>query len=261
MAARRILARIKPRHVVVGAVVYGAATIAAYEYFKKDKPKPGAVRPLTEDERLGRFNANAEKYDDDVEAVEKRSGILKLRAKLLSRIDAPAAVLEVGVGTGRNLEFFPPKPGVRVTGVDKATGMLEKARARAISIAASRPPDACPSFTFEVGDAAALPYPTGGEWDYVVDTFGLCSYEDPVAALREMRRVLKPGGQLLLLEHGRSSRWRVVNRLLDASNEGHVCKHGCAWNREILSIVEAAGLKVLELDTTHLGTTYYIVAQ
>ena len=55
-----------------------------------------------------------------------------------------------------------------------------------------------------VADAErGLPYGDGA-FDTVVDTFGLCSYEDPIAALREMRRVCQPGGQVLLLEHGRS---------------------------------------------------------
>ncbi|GAB4817849.1 hypothetical protein N2152v2_004895 [Parachlorella kessleri] len=97
-------------------------------------------------------------------------------------------------------------------------------------------------------------------FDTVVDTFGLCSHEDPVQVLKEMARVCKPGGKIVLLEHGRAS-WSFVNRILDNGAAQHKGKWGCWWNRDILDIVQKAGLKVDSLSRWHFGTTYVIVAE
>jgi methyltransferase OMS1 len=94
-------------------------------------------------------------------------------------------------------------------------------------------------------------------YDTVIDTFGLCSCSDPVKALKEMAKALKPGGQLLLLEHGRST-WNFINDILDSSAEKHLEKWGCRWNRDIEGLVKEAGLEVVEMDRWHFGTTYVI---
>ena len=94
----------------------------------------------------------------------------------------------------------------------------------------------------------------------VVDTFGICSFEDEVAVLREMQRVLKPDGQLLLLEHGKSS-YGWLSDLLDEYAARHALKWGCVWNKDILGLVEEAGVELTESDRYHLGTSYYIVGK
>jgi hypothetical protein len=103
----------------------------------------------------------------------------------------------------------------------------------------------------------------GRRFDTVVDTFGLCSFEDPVAALVAMQKVCKPGtGKVLLLEHGRSSWCTWLNDLvLDERAAEHAADWGCVWNRDIEGIVAKAGLEVVERSTYHFGTTYYIVAK
>ena len=98
---------------------------------------------------------------------------------------------------------------------------------------------------------------TPGAYDTVVDTFGLCSCEDPVKALREMVKALKPGGQLLLLEHGRGT-WNFINKILDSSAEEHRKKWGCLWNRDIEGLIKEAGLVVDSIERWHFGTTYVI---
>eukprot|EP00892_Ulva_mutabilis_P011158 jgi/Ulvmu1/8414/UM042_0121.1 len=100
----------------------------------------------------------------------------------------------------------------------------------------------------------------GPMFDSVVDTFGLCSCKDPVHALKEMLKVLRPGGRLILLEHGRSS-WDFVNNLLDSDAKRHHQNWGCWWNRDILAIVTEAGLEVEFVNRWHFGTTYCIVAK
>ncbi|KAJ9532703.1 hypothetical protein QJQ45_010786 [Haematococcus lacustris] len=96
-------------------------------------------------------------------------------------------------------------------------------------------------------------------FDTVVDTFGLCSHDNPLVVLRQAARVCKPGGKVLLLEHGRSS-WGWWNRSLDEGAQRHRSKWGCWWNRDILAIVHQAGLVVEYVSRWHFGTSYIIVA-
>ncbi|KAF8931663.1 hypothetical protein BGZ58_007482 [Dissophora ornata] len=110
---------------------------------------------------------------------------------------------------------------------------------------------------FKTMNAAAIPYPDQS-FDTVVDTFGLCSFEDPVQVLKEMKRVLRPGGKLLLLEHGNSS-WGFMKDMQAKKLDRHVHKYGCYWNREIEDLVQEAGLKVVEKERSQLGTVYYMV--
>jgi ubiquinone/menaquinone biosynthesis C-methylase UbiE len=119
---------------------------------------------------------------------------------------ARGEVLEVAIGTGRNLPFYPKE--VRLTGVDLSPAMLEfaQARARELGIEAD----------LRVGDAQALPFPDE-VFDTVVITLSLCTIPDDRKALAEATRVLRPGGRLLLLEHVRSPLLpvRAVQRVLD----------------------------------------------
>ncbi|KAG0280555.1 hypothetical protein BGZ95_009678 [Linnemannia exigua] len=112
---------------------------------------------------------------------------------------------------------------------------------------------------FKTMNAAAIPY-SDQTFDTVIDTFGLCSFEDPVQVLREMKRVLKPGGKLLLLEHG-NSHWGFMKDMQAKKLDRHVHKYGCYWNREIGDLVQDAGLKVVEQERSQLGTVYYIIAE
>jgi methyltransferase OMS1 len=100
-----------------------------------------------------------------------------------------------------------------------------------------------------------------GSFDVVVDTFGLCSVEDPVRALREAGRLVKPGtGRILLLEHGRPpdgtlGSWLLSERM-DAAAPAHKARWGCWFNRDIDAAVRDSGLRVVSRGTWHFGTTY-----
>lgn len=117
------------------------------------------------------------------------------RKEVLSNLSGK--VLEVGIGTGRNLKYYPPSS--QVTGIDASKGMLEKARYKVGSTQ---------NIELLLMDSEHLEFPDN-TFDYAVITFVLCSTPDPMRALKEIRRVLKPSGELIALEHTYSS-----NRLL-----------------------------------------------
>lgn len=119
---------------------------------------------------------------------------------------AEGDVLEVAIGTGRNLPFYPE--GVRLTGVDISPAMLGIARERAGELGRE--------VELREADAQDLPFP-GGSFDTVVCTLSLCNIPDDWGAVAEMKRVLRPGGRLLLLDHVRSSSrlGRTVQRALE----------------------------------------------
>ncbi|HEV2756720.1 MAG TPA: class I SAM-dependent methyltransferase [Actinomycetota bacterium] len=101
--------------------------------------------------------------------------------------------LEIAVGTGRNLAFY--SPDVRLTGIELSPAMLDVARERAARLRME--PD------LRVGDAQALEFPDES-FDTVTCTISLCSIPDDRAAVREVRRVLRPGGRFVMMEHVRS---------------------------------------------------------
>lgn len=121
--------------------------------------------------------------------------------------------------------------------------------------------DIAPQPLFSVANYAAeqLPF-ADNSFDTVVDMFGLCSYDDPVRALREMSRVCKPGGKLLLVEHGRGHAPRVNNHL-DKWAPRHAKNWGCWWNRDIRRTVRLSGLTVEKWESKHFGTSHYIIAK
>jgi phosphatidylethanolamine/phosphatidyl-N-methylethanolamine N-methyltransferase len=112
--------------------------------------------------------------------------------------------LEVGIGTGLNLPLYPP--AVRLTGIDISQEMLDKAVERVQSLA-------MPNVTLKVMDATSMDF-ADNEFDKALATYTISAVPDPVAVLREMRRVVRPEGTLVLLNHFRSAN-RVVGRFED----------------------------------------------
>ena len=169
----------------------------------------------------------------------------------------PAHCLLTPTRTGRNFGYYPK--GTKLTATDCSPAMVEVARSKAGECEAS-------SVDVRVEDVQARKGMgfKAGSFDTVVDTFGLCSYEDPVAALREMARVCKRGdqrGQILLIEHGRSESHAWLTNILDKHARPHAAKWGCYWNRDIVGIVKEAGLTIVQRHEFHFGTTQLIVAE
>ena len=165
----------------------------------------------------------------------------RLRVRLLK--SATGRVLEVAAGTGSNLAHYPA--GLDIIAVDLSPGMLAKARHRGARKVA-------------VMDAGCLAF-RDGSFDTVVSTLGTCTFPDPVQALREMRRVCRSGGRILLLEHGRSDRTGLA--AWQDRHAGKWAAHlGCWWNREPLESVQKAGLKTHAASRSFLGMVHVIEA-
>ncbi len=184
---------------------------------------------------------------DLAEALPEALGVRRLRRRLLAQ--ASGLVLEVAAGTGKNFRFY--RPGRPVLAVDLSREMLERARQRARRL--ERP------YRFAVMDAQQLGF-RDGSFDTVVSTLSTCTFPDPIQALREMSRVCRPDGRILLVEHGRSERgWAA--RYQDRRAEAHERMIGCRWNREPLELVRQAGLQITRADRRFLGVFYSIEAR
>ena len=158
-------------------------------------------------------------------------------------------VLEISIGTGRNLPLY--ATDVRVTGVDISPGMLDIARVRATALGRTA--------ELRLGDAEALELPDAS-FDTVVCTLALCSIPDPGAAVAEMRRVLRPGGRVLLLEHVRSP-IRVVRTIQRALEPITVWLGEDHLVREPLELLERQGFEVEELERSKLGMVERVAAR
>lgn len=159
------------------------------------------------------------------------------RARLVAL--AKGKILEVGVGTGKNLKYYPA--GVDVTGIDIADKMIGIAKKKAKSLNLS--------FKIEEGDAQDLPCPDN-IFDTIIATFVFCSVMDPIKGLRELRRVVKSDGKILLLEHVRIDT-PIIGWIMDRLNFMIVRIVGANINRRTLDNVKAAGLLIEGIE--HLG--------
>mgnify|MGYP006156506479 CR=1 FL=1 len=230
-----------------GVAVYGAGVLVAYEVTRPQPALPSASC------RCCTFSTLAPKYDAEIEKDESTSGILALRGELATA--AHGRVLEIAGGTGRNLPYYPPSVSSLLI-TDNSEPMLQQAARKVAEGAGAQAALDRSSVTLAVVDASALDLPSGS-FDTVVDTFGLCSFERPAEALREMQRVCKPGGSILLLEHGVSD-WTLLARWQQHRLNRHVQRWGCYWNRDIEALVRESGLKVVEAKRQHFGTTYWM---
>jgi ubiquinone/menaquinone biosynthesis C-methylase UbiE len=177
-------------------------------------------------------------YDRQVAKVEQ-AGLGELRQTLLA--DASGRVLEVGSGTGANLPFY--GPGVEsLTVTEPEPAMLRRLEQRVREQA--------PRAKVVRAPAEQLPFEDDA-FDVAVSTLVLCGVADQGRALRELRRVLRPGGRLIFIEHVRSdepglARWQDR---LNGLNRFVAC---CDCNRRTLDSIKAVGFEVTNVDHTEL---------
>jgi ubiquinone/menaquinone biosynthesis C-methylase UbiE len=167
--------------------------------------------------------------------------IEKQRAKIVPL--AKGDVVEIGIGSGLNLPFYDATKVRSVTGIDPDEALWKTAQNR------------CEAATFPVkrlglsGESIPLDDATA---DTVLVTYSLCTIPDPIAALKEMKRLLKPDGEILFCEHGqapdaRVARWQSRIDLIWKRVAG-----GCHSGRNIPQLFDAAGLKIVSLEQMYI---------
>lgn len=177
-----------------------------------------------------RYNRIAFLYDL-MEAPLELLRLASWREKLRSCIIGGRA-LEIGVGTGKNLPYYPP--GVKISAIDFSRRMLSRARKKALQNNLK--------VEFLEMDAQQLAFPDHF-FDTVFATFVFCSVPDPVSGLKELRRICKPDGRLLLLEHMRPGN-RVLGFLFDLVNPLVVRMMGANINRMTVDNIKSAGWQI-----------------
>lgn len=160
------------------------------------------------------------------------------------------SVLEVGVGTGKNLPYYPAS--AYITGIDLTPGMLKQAKRKARTFEFDSRVD------LQIGDVQALDFPDSS-FDTALATFVFCSVPNPVLGLREMKRVVKPGGRILLLEHMRSSN-PAFGIIMDWLNPIVVRMMGANINRKTVENVHAAGLEIESVDELSMGGIFKLIS-
>jgi len=173
-------------------------------------------------------------------------GLSRLRRRLIRR--AEGEVLEIAAGTGRNFPYY--TPAVKLTAVDLSPSMLKIAEKKASRLGLSA--------SCRVMDAEALEFPDHS-FDTVVTSLTLCTFPNNIKALHEMARVCRPGGKILLLEHGRSHA-SLLARLQDWYAPSHYRQMGCQWNLEPLDIVRQSGLGISDFQSHFFGIFHIIIA-
>jgi ubiquinone/menaquinone biosynthesis C-methylase UbiE len=210
--------------------------------------------PYIPDREKMKVNELQSAYDELAAQYEKKMwfdqhilGVARQRKQLMSM--AHGKILDVACGTGLNFAMFPGTS--EIIAIDLSPRMLEIAQQKAAVLNLN--------VQGKVMDAQKLEFPNGS-FDTVTSSLSTCTFPDPVQALREMKRVCRDGGLILLLEHGHSSMQWLAN-YQDRNVLKHYQQHaGCRWNQDPLDLVSAAGLKILNSKRFGLGLFYSIVA-
>jgi ubiquinone/menaquinone biosynthesis C-methylase UbiE len=207
--------------------------------------RSGPVR--NETDRIRKiFDKQAPKYDRSMARFER---LLFSGNREWACSQAEGDVLEIAAGTARNLEHYPQ--GVRLTGIELSPEMAELGRKRAQGLGRE--------IDLRVGDAEQLDF-ADESFDTVVCTYGLCTIPDDAAAVREARRVLRPGRKLLLAEHVRSPNpvVRTIQRLIDPLAHRFGGDH---LLREPLGHLDAEGFRVEQLRRSKAGFVELVAAR
>lgn len=204
-----------------------------------------AIDPQATTRTRARYDRNARRYDLLTRGGERM--LTPGRAELWQRVRGPR-VLEVGVGTGKSMPYYPAE--MTITAIDFSPRMLDQARMHAVHEHID--------VDLHEADVQALPFPDAS-FDSAIATCVFCSVPDPVLGLRELRRVLVPGGQLLLLEHVLSHR-PLLGRIMELLNPLVVRMMGANINRETVENVRRAGFTGVQAEDRWLDIVKQIEA-
>ena len=186
-------------------------------------------------------------YDRAFEASEE-AGLREMRAELLK--GARGRVLELGAGTGLNLDLYPREGLDSLTLTEPDPHMYKQLRERAAKV--------CAGADLVQAGSEELPF-EDDSFDTAVVTLVLCTVPDQPAALREIKRVLKPGGQLLFLEHVRSDESGLAKWQDRLEKPWRFLGDGCHCNRDTISAIGAAGFQLGEVERDELPKAPAIV--
>jgi ubiquinone/menaquinone biosynthesis C-methylase UbiE len=169
---------------------------------------------------------------------------MKQREKVVPR--AEGTVLEIGIGTGLNLPFYDPEKVERLIGLDPSETSWELAAKRAAHLDFDVEFIGLPGEEIPLHDASV---------DTVLVTYSLCTIPDPIAALRGMARVLRPGGKLIFCEHGRAPDASVVKWQDRINPVWRRLAGGCHLNRDIPGVLRQGGFEISDLQQNYLPGT------
>lgn len=193
------------------------------------------------------YDSRARSYDRTVGAAEH---LLLGEFRRTFAADLRGDVLEVAVGSGLNLPYY-PQAVTSIVGVDLSRGMLAQAHARASDLGRR--------VVLAQMEASRLAFPDAS-FDTVAISLALCTVPDPVATLREVARVCRPAGRVVLLEHVRSPLWPVaaLQRLLTPLQQRAL---GCHLTRETVETVRDAGFAIEAEHRRVFGVVRLVVAR
>lgn len=192
------------------------------------------------------YEQAADRYDQGMDLMDR---LLFAAGRVATCSLAAGKTVEIGIGTGRNLPLYPA--GIELTGIDLSPAMLDVARKRAEQHGIT--------VHVQEGDAQALPFDEAS-FDTAVSTLTLCTVPDCEKAAVEARRVLRPGGRFLLLEHVRSPirpvRWieQLLNPLMEHFEGDHLL-------RDPMDYLDRAGFTVEHCERSKWGIVEQVVAR
>jgi len=203
---------------------------------------------MTETERIRRL------YDERAATYDRSQGIVE--RLMLGRLRETyggllkGETIEVGIGSGLNIPFYSPAV-TRAVGVDLSQEMLRQAQERAAHLDIP--------FALVQADAEALPFPDAS-FDTVAISLALCTIPDPVKALRELGRVCRPGGRIVMLEHVRSTArpLAALQRVLSPLNERSI---GCHLDRDTVDLARSLGFTIDETRSRLFNSVQLVVAR